>query len=283
VTGFLEKYLMFTYGGVNMNPINTLENINGFAPFYDTIWPISNDFTFWINVLREWFPDEDSSKIEILELGSGTGRVTVHLARQGYKVTGLEFAEEMRKVCQKKLDKNPHIEDKIRIYDYDFRNFNIPEKFDVAICPFNTFPMILTKDERTKVLCSVHHHLKKDGLLILNIWQKDLSNLQSGWNLWDYETKHEFYPVCKNSLSFYERSSIHAEERLQQIEISIVQTKEDKISNFTGKFYLKLLDKESINRELTEASFKVEEVYGDYERNPCTPTSQLINVVARKI
>jgi len=49
----------------------------------------------------------------ILELASGTGRVTIPLARNGCSVTAIDFSDPMLELLNQKLEREPELKEKI--------------------------------------------------------------------------------------------------------------------------------------------------------------------------
>ncbi|MBC8459442.1 MAG: class I SAM-dependent methyltransferase [Deltaproteobacteria bacterium] len=262
---------------------NLVDNLNTIADFFDTVYPFTDDLEFWIDVIKQLFPNKGTSDIDILELGSGTGRVTIYLAKRGYTINGLEISERMKEICLSKLKDFPDdVWNRVTIHQGDMRDFKLSQKFDLIICPFNTFPMLLSKEERENALRSTHEHLKEGGVFIFDIWQHNLTTLNPGWNLWDYETGQKFYPVLGRSLSWCEYSTIEREQAIELIEISFTRVEDSETTTFSGKFYLKLFTKEELEQELIDNSFRVEMIYGDYQGRHWTEDSPIINFVARK-
>lgn len=88
------------------------------ADLYDVYVDAGFDIPFWIN--------ESAKDGEVLELTSGTGRVTVSLARSGVKVTAVDISKDLlnilrRKVRRERLD--------IEIHEADMRRFSLRKKF----------------------------------------------------------------------------------------------------------------------------------------------------------
>jgi len=107
----------------------------------------------------------------ILELCCGTGRVAIPLARFGYNVTGIDISSDMLSRFKAKLMKETdEVKTKVKICEQDITTLNIEKKdFDIAICAFNSFLCIPDFDLQCKALESASKHLKKNGLLILDI------------------------------------------------------------------------------------------------------------------
>ena len=68
-----------------------------FAEVYDAIYAGREDTSFWQEIAA------GAVGGAILELGCGTGRVLLPLARVGHEVTGIDLSERMLDVCLAKL------------------------------------------------------------------------------------------------------------------------------------------------------------------------------------
>jgi len=73
--------------------------------------------------------DYDRSR-HILDVGCGTGRHSLELARRGYRVTGLDLSESMLAKARSRASKEKLDVEFIR---GDARLFSFPEAFDVVI------------------------------------------------------------------------------------------------------------------------------------------------------
>lgn len=260
-------------------------NYDKIAEFWDEIYPITRDLEFWATIPSEEFPAKRPTELEILELGTGTGRVSLYLCKRGYMVHGLENSPKMRTVCRKNFRKLlPQIQGLFKLHKGDMRNFNLsPLKFDIIICPFNTWLDLLEKEERISTLNSVYNHLKADGIFIIDIFSRKLSDMKTGtWNLWDYETGQKFYPYLDINLSWCEYATIHPNKQLEQIEINLTKVKNGFASNFSEKFFIKLLNKEEVENELKDCGFVIKQIYSTYEKQPWNIKSPYIIFIVCK-
>ena len=105
-----------------------------------------------------------NSKIELLDLGCGTGK-HLKLLDSKYKVTGLDNSGEMLKLA-KQDNQN------VRFINGDAHDFTLfPKKsFDIITCYF--FTIYYFKDI-SKVIKNVHDWLKQDGKFAVHIVNKD--------------------------------------------------------------------------------------------------------------
>ena len=65
------------------------------APIYDSVNG-DIDYAAWADFIEEIFKAECRCRPElVLDLGCGTGRMTLELARRGYDMTGVDYSPEM--------------------------------------------------------------------------------------------------------------------------------------------------------------------------------------------
>lgn len=102
--------------------------------------------------------------MSILDVGCGTGRHSVELAKRGYKVTGLDISKDQLKAAREKA-KAANVE--IEFLHLDARNFQLNEKFDLVImlCE-GGFSLMDTDEENFAILENVNKTLKAGGKFI---------------------------------------------------------------------------------------------------------------------
>lgn len=103
--------------------------------FFDAHAPVYNENVFTKNTLAEVdFLVEElglAAGGSILDVGCGTGRHSVELARRGYAVTGLDLSSEMLAQATAAADAAAVHVDWVRA---DATRFSLPRIFDAAIC-----------------------------------------------------------------------------------------------------------------------------------------------------
>jgi len=133
------------------------------AKYYDYNPNVPNDIPFYI----EHIPSPDA---QLLELGCGTGRVTIPLAQYCHSIHAIDLSEAMISLCRDKVKQKGIPPAKIRVETADITAFNLVQKFDLITAPFRVFQNIETDEEVNGLFECVSRHLAPQGSCILNVF-----------------------------------------------------------------------------------------------------------------
>jgi len=107
---------------------------------------------------------ENNKQIRILDIGCGTGRHSIELAKRGYIITGVDLSDSMLKRAREKASAQ-----KINVdfFKHDARNLPFTDEFDLAImiCE-GSFPLMETDEMNYQILQNAAKSLKDKGKLI---------------------------------------------------------------------------------------------------------------------
>jgi len=107
---------------------------------------------------------QSDKRLKILDIGCGTGRHSLELAKRGYTVTGIDLSASLLKRANEKA-----IEQSLKI-DFlkaDSRKLNFSNEFDLVImlCE-GSFPLMETDEMNFQILKNASNALSKNGKLI---------------------------------------------------------------------------------------------------------------------
>jgi SAM-dependent methyltransferase len=127
---------------------------------------------------------EDSLGIErggaLLDLGCGTGRHAIELARRGYEVVGFDLSLAM---LARAGDEAQDREAKLNFVQGDMREMAFDEQFDGVYC-WNTSFGYFEEDKNAGVVDRIHKALRAGGLLLLDVVNRDFLIRQSPSLAW---------------------------------------------------------------------------------------------------
>ena len=105
-----------------------------------------------------------NKSLEILDVGCGTGRHAIELAKRGYHVVGIDLSESQLKRARDKAKASNLV---IDFHRQDARNLSFDGEFDVAImlCE-GGFSLMETDEMNFDILKSIRKSLKPNGKLI---------------------------------------------------------------------------------------------------------------------
>ncbi len=107
---------------------------------------------------------QHNRSLRILDIGCGTGRHSIELARRGYTVTGVDLSGSMlRKAIEKAHSQNLQVD----FRQGDARSLPFTAEFDAALmlCE-GSFPLMETDEMNYQILQSAHAALKPGGKFI---------------------------------------------------------------------------------------------------------------------
>lgn len=189
------------------------------------------DVVFYRDLARKRLGDGG----RILELGAGSGRVTVALARAGYEVVAVDASRPMLDKLRARVDALPRsVAKRISVVEGDLRDFTVrpastkrsraprsaagelaTDQFPLVIAVFNVLEHLYTRVEVDACLRRVARHLAPGGAFAFDVQLPDL-----GWLLRDpskrwaktrftdpttgramfYSTNHDYDPVGQIAL-----------------------------------------------------------------------------------
>lgn len=145
------------------------------AALYDAVYADSDDIAFWLAVTPA------VTEGPVLELGCGTGRVLLPLARAGHEVVGIDLAPHMLARARTKLEAEPGaVRDRVTIRLADMTAFDLGRRFAQVYCAFGTFHYLDTVEKQLSCLERCREHLLPGGTLVLDLINPDPAPVSPG-------------------------------------------------------------------------------------------------------
>ncbi|MBC2771475.1 class I SAM-dependent methyltransferase [Rhizobium sp. AQ_MP] len=206
----------------------------------------------------------------LLDIGCGTGSVTLRLAKRGHQVTGIDPAKGMLQVARMKDE-----DGLVTWVAAEAGSFSLRDRFDLAIMTGHVFQVFLDDAETLAALSNIHRHMAPGGQLII----ESRNPLDRAWEEWTRDKTHErgavegVGPVDVH----YQTKEVEAEH----VTFDAVFTIETSGEILISESRLRFAPADTITRLLGEAGFAEVELLGWWDRTPYSDTSPEIIAIAR--
>jgi len=254
------------------------------AELYDAVYADVGDIAFWQHLAEE-------NPGPLLELGCGTGRLTIPLARAGHDITGLDLAPHMLARCRAKLDaESPEVRDRVTILQADMTAFELEQRFALVYCPFGSFHHLRTVEQQLACLERSREHLLPGGRLVLDLINPDpapASPVGDTPSAGDDPAE----PDCTTEVAGWTGdrhvrswATVVGTDRSQQCndcEVTYEVTEPDGSSRgLTETFPMRFVFRFELEHLLARCGFRIISLYGDYDRSAFADESLAMIVVA---
>jgi len=245
--------------------MNNLQiDYDGIADIYDRYVMADYDVPFFLAEIT-------GVKGRVLELTAGTGRLSLPLIEAGASLTCVDCSQAMLDVLQHKLDKQGlHAE----LHCADVCRLELPDRYALAILPFQSFMEILGEENQRAALAAVHDCLAPTGRFICTMHNPAVRRAQVDGVL----RLVGRFPDPDGTLvvSGFEQGGHPIVSRLQFFEFFALDG---------GHVWKRLLPMEftfveqaAFERMAQDAGFRIVQLYGDYDRAPFDPVKSPVMI-----
>jgi SAM-dependent methyltransferase len=222
----------------------------------------------------------------VLEVGCGTGRILLPIARAGQTIDGLDASPQMLAHCRAKLGDEPDaIRRRVSLHRGDARTFDLGRQFDLVIAPFRVVQHLTTVEDQLGFLDSVARHLAPGGRLTFDVFNPNFHALVSADG-----TEREDTPatILPDGRSFRRAGRVARVRWIDQVsEIELIYyisgrpggQAERHVQSFDMRWFLRA----ELIHLLARGGFRVRSIYGDFDRSPLTDKSPEQIVCAERI
>lgn len=203
------------------------------AKHYDSAYAVKSDLVdlpFHLSLAKK-------SRGPVLEIGCGTGRILVPIARAGISIHGLDASARMLKVLKGRVAKeSPEVRKRIHLHKGDMRRFRLGRKFPLVLMPFRPIQHMHTVPDQVDALRTAAAHLDRRGLFAFDVFYPKFEIISGGIGV---ETPDLEWPVPGEPGKIVRRSfRKDAVDKLRQV--------------FNGTFIFRTFDGNRLVHEETE-------------------------------
>ena len=246
-----------------------------YAPFYD--W--ENARTLGRRDVPFWLRMTGVVQGPVLELGCGTGRVTMPLAHEGVHVVGIDRSGEMlaRARTRVRRQRRGVAPDLVR---GDIRHLPFPDaSFQLVIAPYGILQSLLSDRDLKTTLAEVARVIEPDGMFGLEL----VADLPS----WGEHAKRVSLRGRRSpggtQVTLLESVRQDTAKGLTIFDQEFVERRGRAVRRHAFALTFRTLSVPQMTRRLEAAGFQVEMLLGDYQGGPWDPRADVWIIMARKV
>ncbi len=243
------------------------------APFYDK-FNGDIDYSEWADFIEKIIENEYKiGKPElILDLGCGTGSMTVELAKRGYDMTGVDYSPEMLDKARNRAY-GEGIGDRILWLCQDMREFELYGTVDIAVCCLDGINHLTRSKDLNKCFDLIRNYLIPGGLFIFDINGKfKFENIYSDQT---YAMEEE------NALCIWQ-NYYNKNTKLCEFYITLFkECKDGRYERFDETQRERMYTLRSIKQALSRNSLEFIGAYSDFNFNEGSDNDERIYIVAK--
>jgi SAM-dependent methyltransferase len=233
------------------------------ADLYDFAYEdFGEDVQFYENLAR-------SAGGPLLELGVGSGRVALPLARAGLNVVGIDTSASMLARARLNLEASDSMTGSLELLQADMTRFDLGRRFGMVFIAASTFQHLLSSEEQVACLRCVARHLQSNGVFAMSLrsptsvsWDaNDWAPLLLHWTRTHPETGEVVIKLCAE-----QPDPSRMVRRLTYIYDRVASDGSVKRCVFVTE--LRHSTEAEIRLLLQQVGLRVTHVYGDYDLLP---------------
>ena len=216
----------------------------------------------------------------VLELGAGTGRVAIAMARAGVDVVCVDLVPAMIERAEMRVAKEPRaVRERLGFKQGDMRSVRLRRRFPLVIAPFNVFMHLYEQRDIERAFATVKAHLAPRGRFVFDVMVPDAEALARKPSR-VFRAPAVRWPADGRNYRYSE--TFHYDPiRQVQLVTMIFEDPDDPNNTFITPLTHKQFFPVELEALVHYNGFVIEDRYGDFERGPLTPESESQIIVAR--
>jgi SAM-dependent methyltransferase len=244
----------------------TYDVLPDFGMVYDAVpaYAARRDVRFYVD-------EAARSEGPVLELGCGTGRILLPIARAGRAVVGIDGSLAMLRRCEAKVSAEPdEVRARVTLHESDVRDVHLGQRFALVIAPFRVMQHLVLIDDQLRFLGAVARHLAPGGRFVFDVFNPNPDALVSRDASEREETPETPLPDGRTFRRAVRVSRVRWLDQVSETElVYYVSPKAGApatryVQGFDMRWYLR----EELTHLLARGGFHVESMYGDFDRTP---------------
>ena len=238
-----------------------------FGLLYDAMpaYAARGDIAFYLGVATDV-----GAGARVLDVGTGTGRLALPLARAGHPVVGVDSSPAMLARARAKLDAEaPEVRVRVTLMQADGRAFEAPgAPFDLAIAPFRVLQHLPAREDQLRLLATIRAHLPVGGRLALDVFNPNYAALASDRSAEVEDTAEQQLPDGRHFRRAMRIASVRFVEQVSEVELIYYVRMRSDTSRHVQSFPMRWFTPSELVHLVERAGFRPDALFGGFDRRP---------------
>jgi SAM-dependent methyltransferase len=213
----------------------------------------------------------DNKKLDVLDLGCGTGIFISHLSKGNYNVYGLDLSEDMLSIANERLEE---IGVSANLLQGNMTEFELEMQFDVITIFCDSLNYLTTDDDVKNTFKQVYKHLKPGGLLMFDV--HSLYKINNDFNNKTYSVVEDDYALIWATFNGDAENSVDHELNF------FIENDNGMYDKYVEFQQQRTFPIDSYEKWLLNENFTKIEFLGDFNKETDVSTSERIIFCAQK-
>ena len=241
------------------------------APIYDEINK-EIDYSAWADFIEAAVKANSDTRPElVLDLGCGTGSMTLELGKRGYDMTGVDISVEMLDIARERAY-DIGLADKMLWLCQDMTEFELYGTVDLAVSCLDCLNHLTKGAELDKCLSLVHNYLIPDGLFIFDV---------NGKAKFENIYADRSYVMETDGAMCIWQNNYNPKSHLCDFYITLFNEEGGAYERYDEIQRERMYTIATLKKKLIGAGFEFIGAYADYSFTPATDDDERIYIVAR--
>ncbi len=224
----------------------------------------SGDIAFYVEEARR-------ARGACLEFGCGTGRILGPVADSGVEAWGVDASEGMLAQARRRCGA------RARLRRGDMREIDLGRTFALVTIPFRALSHLVETEDHLRTFRNARRHLAAGGHLAFDVFQPDPRFLAEPWPETMQFERAEGEGRLRRFASGVPRISRQVSEVRMRWEI---ERGDGRVDHEECSFAMRWFFRFELEHALAREGFRIEALYGDFERHPLDDLSKEMIFVA---
>jgi SAM-dependent methyltransferase len=261
--------------------VSSYDGAPDFGTFYDSapVYVLRPDAAFYVEEANRF---GDTSVV--LELGSGTGRLTLPLARAGHTVIGLDLSPAMLARARAKLAAElDEVRRRVTLLEGDVRDagFAPPSVPDLVIAPFRVLQHFPSIEDQLRAFALARRVVRPGGRFVLDVFNPAYATMTRDRSAEVEDVTEHPIGDGRTMRRTVRVTAVHWAEQVSDVELIYHVRTGEHTERVVQAFAMRWFTPAELRHLVARAGFQLEAIYGGFDRRPLTDDAPEIIVVAR--